>query len=246
MPNELLDAMKNFRLRIVAIILAFSLGIASVYAIGGFSYLASQFERKTVVSETSTQTNEVLSEAISSKKESVNIPKLTYPFKDYPVTKIYKGKVAPLKLTRKEKEDIFGEKLQYTVDNLPEVNFAGHYIVATWSCGMWCDWSAIIDAKTGKVYSGDVITSHCFPDLDTDFVCNENFSNVEYRIDSKLIVFFGSRSDNEGDRGFHYHKFENGRFTHLKSVLVKEQRSTSQIMLDKHDEKTDKNKDPEK
>jgi len=101
--------MKSFRLKIIITILAFSLGIASVYAIGGFSYLASQFERKTVVSEISTQTNEVLSEAISSKKESVNIHKLTYPFKDYPVTKIYKGKVAPLKLTRKEKEGIFGE-----------------------------------------------------------------------------------------------------------------------------------------
>ncbi len=102
---------------------------------------------------------------------------------------------------------------------------------------MWCQWSAVVDAKTGKVYSLRGILSYCFPDLDTDFACNENFSNVEYRIDSKLIVLFGSLSYDK-DGGFHYYKFENGRFIHLKSVLVKAQRDTSEIMLDKADKKT--------
>src|SRR3982750_3063788 len=54
------------------------------------------------------QTNE-----ISSKNESILRQKKTYSFKDYPVTEIYKGKNAPLKLTREEKP-IYGEKLQYT------------------------------------------------------------------------------------------------------------------------------------
>ncbi len=152
--------MKICSFKIIVAILAFSLGIASVWSIGGFSYLASLFERKTVISKVSAQTNEVPSKPTPNKNESINIPKLTYPFKDYPVTEIYKGKVAPLKLTRKERESVFGEKLQYTIDNYPEVEFAGHYIVAIWSCGMWCDWSAIIDAKTGKVYSWNGITSH--------------------------------------------------------------------------------------
>jgi hypothetical protein len=156
-------------------------------------------------------------------------------FKDYPVAKIYKGKPAPLKLTREEKR-VYGEKLQYTIENYGEVDFAGHYIVANWSCGMWCNWSAVIDAKTGKVYWWDGILSVCFPHLDKDFVCKENFSNVEYKIDSKLIVFFGSRN-NAGGRGFHYYEFENGRFIHLKSIPVKEQRTTSEIMLDKAGER---------
>lgn len=163
-------------------------------------------------------------------------------FKDYPVTEIYKGKNARLKLRRDEEFERDG--LQEAVTN-QKVDFAGHYIVAGWSCGMWCNLNPIIDAKTGKVYWWNGILSVCFPDLDKDFNCNENFSNVEYRKDSKLIVFFGSRKD-EGDRGFHYYKFENGRFIHLKSILVKEQRSASQIQLDKFDEKTNKNKSPEK
>jgi hypothetical protein len=238
--------MKICNFKIIVAILAFLLGIFSVWFIGGFSYLTSLFERDTVISEVSAQTNEVSPKAIPNKNETRDIPKLTYPFKDYSITEIYKGKVAPLRLTRKEKESDFGEKLQYTIDNFPEVNFAGHYIAATWGCGMWCHWSAIIDAKTGKIYSWSGMNSYCFPRLDKDFACNENFSDVEYRIDSKLIVFFGYKNGEAGSRGFHYYKFENGRFIHLKSVLVKEQRSTSEIMLDKANKKTNDDEHLEK
>jgi hypothetical protein len=224
--------MKSFRLKIVVTVLAFSFGLASVWAIGGFSYLASLFVREIVVSEVSAQTNQVLPELNSSKNESVNTPKLTYPFSDYPVTEIYKGKTAPFKLSRHDR--LFYEGRYKLIEN-SEPDFAGHYIVASWSCGMWCQNSDIIDAKTGKFYGWNGILSPCFPRLDTDFPCNEDFSNVEYRVDSKLIIFFGSL-DYGKDRGFHYYKFEKGRLIHLKSVLVKEQRSTSEIMLDKSEE----------
>ncbi len=154
-------------------------------------------------------------------------------FKDYPVAKIYKGNNAPLKLTRKERLD-YGERLQI-IENAG-VDFAGHYIVATWSCGMWCQRSEIIDAKTGKFYGWNGILSFCWPHLDKDFACNEKFTNVEYRVDSKLIVFFGRRNDTDV-RGFHYYNFEDGRFIHLKSIPVKEQRTTSEIMLDEADKR---------
>jgi hypothetical protein len=32
------------------------------------------------------------------------------------------------------------------------VNFAGHYILATWGCGTNCSQSAIIDARNGRVF----------------------------------------------------------------------------------------------
>lgn len=161
--------MKKYKVTIA--LLAFSLGIFFVWSFGVFSYIFTPFRDKMIVSEISTQTNEIQPDSDASKEQSSDLSKLIYPFEKYPVTEIYKGKNAPLKLTRKEKESVFGEKLQYTMENYGEVNFAGHYIVATWSCGMWCDWSAIIDAKTGKVYSLDVITSLCAPDSDIDFAC---------------------------------------------------------------------------
>jgi hypothetical protein len=232
-----------FRFKIIIVLLAFSLGIASVLLIGGyFSYFASMFERKTEIQEVAAQSIEVLSEPVSNENKTGTVQKEEYPFKDHSVAEIYKGKNAPLKLSREENR-LYGEKLQYTIENYGEVEFAGHYIVAIWSCGMWCEWSAFIDAKTGKVYWWNGILSYCFPHLDSDFACNEDFSSVEYRIDSKLIVFFGYRNGEDGSRGFHYYKFENGRFIHLKSILVKELRSQSQLLLDEAGKKRD-NEDP--
>lgn len=93
----------------------------------------------------------------------------------------------------------------------------------------------MIDAKTGKLYSWKGVLSVCLPDYDKDFNCNENFSNIEYRRNSKLIIFFGflfKNGYNEGKRGFHYYKFENGKFIHLKSVLVREQRAPRDMSID--------------
>lgn len=56
--------------------------------------------------------------------ETVFAKKRLPRFKDYSVAKVYKGKPAPLKLTREEKR-VYGEKLQYTIENYGEVDFAG-------------------------------------------------------------------------------------------------------------------------
>ena len=61
--------MKNFSFKIVVALLAFSLGIASVWAIGGFSYVASLFEHSSLVSEISPQTSEVQPEENSGRVE---------------------------------------------------------------------------------------------------------------------------------------------------------------------------------
>ena len=99
---------------------------------------------------------------------------------------------------------------------------------------MWCSVNAFIDAKTGKVYWSPVGTEVCLPHLPNEFTCDENFKSVDYRLNSDLIVFFGFRyvADEEGEKGFHYYRFANGKFHHLKSILVKDQRSASQIQLD--------------
>lgn len=228
--------MKTFNFKIIASLLAFSLGIASVWAVGGFSYLASLFEQTPSVSEILPQISETSPEPNFVKIENAfNLERKAH-FEDYPITKLYRGKVAPLKYQDDKFE--YKVRLQGAIEN-QEVDFAGHYIVTNWSCGMWCSVNAFIDVKTGRVYWSPVSTEVCLPHLDNEFVCDKNFTNVEYRIDSKLIVFFGFRYDNnpDGEKGFHYYKFENGRFIHLKSILVKEQRSARQIDVDEFDEK---------
>ncbi len=129
-------------------------------------------------------------------------------FKDYPVNEMYKGKNAPLVLSKKDRE--YRTKLNEA--SLEKPNFAGHFILTAFGCGASCLMGAAIDAKTGKVY--------WFPHT----ICcwsatvSDQFMPIEFRLDSKLIVFSGLRNEIAGDEGAHFYKFENGQFQHLRSV----------------------------
>ena len=229
--------MKTFSRKIAIAAVAFWLGIGSVWLAGEVWFLAPLLKSNNAGPEQVAAPGDVIPfvEPIGMENTNETVPAAVFSFKDYPVTKFYKGKNAKLKLTKDEKRSISGMKLHYTIEN-QQVDFAGYFIVGIWSCGMSCTWTAIIDARTGKVFGWNGILSPCFPDLDKDFSCNAEFSNVEYRIDSRLIVFFGHAfkddRDETGVRGFHYYNFINGQLEHLKSVRVREQRGTSQIQLD--------------
>ena len=129
-------------------------------------------------------------------------------FKDYPVSETYIGKNAPLILTREDK--MFRTRLREAAREKP--NFAGHYILTAWGCGTSCLMGAVIDAKTGKVYWWNF--SICCWGYDVD----DKFRPIEFRLNSKLIIFSGVRNEKDGDDGAHFYKFENGRFVHLRSV----------------------------
>jgi hypothetical protein len=230
------EAMKS-KLKIVAAILAFSLGVAAVWTISRSSFFTPQVEQPTLISEGSPQLNESISQLDPVETENTLSLELELRFEDFPVNEIYKGKNVPLKF----KKDVLGyeERLQLAINN-QDVNFAGRYVATNWSCGMWCSMNAFIDAKTGKVYWSPVTTEVCLPHLPNEFVCDESFSSVRYKVDSNLVVFFGFRYDEnpDGEKGFHYYKIDSGRFIHLKSVPVKEQRSARQIQIDEFDHKS--------
>ena len=131
-------------------------------------------------------------------------------FKDYPAGELYKGSTAPLVLT---KDDLtFKTRLRWAVKN-QKPNFAGHYILTSWGCGALCVMGAVIDATSGKVYWWNF--SICCWGFDTD----DKFNPIEFRPDSRLIVFSGLRNEKDGDDGAHFYRFEDGRFVHIRSVL---------------------------
>ena len=130
-------------------------------------------------------------------------------FKDYPVSEVYKGANAPVVLKRNDRT--FRTELREASKEKP--NFAGHYILTAWGCGTACLMGAAIDAATGKVYWWNFTI--CCWSLDVDY----NFQPLEFRRNSRLIVFSGARNEKEGDVGAHFYKFENGRFIHLHSVF---------------------------
>jgi hypothetical protein len=135
-------------------------------------------------------------------------------FRDYSVSEAYVGKTAPLALARDDR--MFKTRLAWAAKN-QRPNFAGHYILTTWGCGTTCLIGAIIDAKTGKVHWWDF--SICCWSFDVD----DKFQPIEFRLNSKLIVFSGARNEKDGDVGAHFYKFENGRFVHARSVLKENQ-----------------------
>jgi len=135
-----------------------------------------------------------------------NVPR----FKDFPAGEIYKGPTASLVLTRADQS--FKTRLRSAAKS-QKPNFAGHYILTTWGCGAECVMGAVIDAQTGRVYWWNF--SICCWGTNVD----EKFNPIEFRPDSRLIVFSGLRNEKDGDDGAHFYRFDdNGRFVHIRSV----------------------------
>ena len=135
-------------------------------------------------------------------------------FSDYPVRSIYKGKNVPIRLTKNDMA--FRTRLRWAATHM-RPNFAGHYIFTEWGCGTECRDGAVIDAKTGKVYTWD-FSICCWP-MDVP----DSFQPIDVRLNSSLIVFTGMRNEKEGDVGKHFYKFANGKFIHIRSILGSKQ-----------------------
>lgn len=134
-----------------------------------------------------------------------------YNFKDFPVKSLYKGKTSKPIITKENRQ--FRTRIRESAKQ--KVNFAGKYILIRIGCGTSCEIFYFLDAVTGKVYSPNF--SIC---CEFDYENPEKTRNLEriyYRIDSNLIVFAGSRNE-ENLRALHYYNFDNGKLKHLKSV----------------------------
>jgi len=70
-------------------------------------------------------------------------------FEDYPVSELWHGTTAPLKLTTRS-ERMFRTNLTNAAKGPP--NFAGHYRFTFWGCGSLCGAGALIDLQTGEVF----------------------------------------------------------------------------------------------
>ena len=138
--------------------------------------------------------------------DSISAQNRVPQFKDYPA-EAFSGPNAALVLTRDDRT--FRTRLREASKEKP--NFAGHYILKAWGCGTSCLMGAVIDAKTGRVHWWN-FSICCWNSID------DNFKPIEFRLNSKLIVFSGARNEKEGDEAAHFYKFENGRFVHLRSV----------------------------
>ena len=136
-------------------------------------------------------------------------------FRDYPVKDIYKGRPAPVRLTRDDRA--FRTRLREAARQ--KANFAGRYVLTTWGCGTGCQLGAAVDLKTGRVHW----LPHrlcCWPSGEPPYPLP-----VTFRLDSRLVALAGARGETEtadGEVGVHFYDFRGGRFRYLRTVAVEE------------------------
>jgi hypothetical protein len=132
-------------------------------------------------------------------------------FADYPV------KHADLPVTKpalsKAAED--DDYLLRRHDSFPDdarTNFAGPYYLLVFGCGSACVNAAIYDTD-GRLTEVPFSISGWRRVYD-------DFSGVEFRAGSRLIVFNGELNEEKNTMGRHYYLFENGALKHLLTEKV--------------------------
>jgi hypothetical protein len=82
-------------------------------------------------------------------------------------------------------ERMFQTRLKDAAHEPP--NFAGHYTIAIWGCGSECMSGAVVDLKSGKVFSPPLAMGKGSLHFS---VCQSAFENsgVEHRVESRLFI----------------------------------------------------------
>jgi hypothetical protein len=103
-------------------------------------------------------------------------------------------------------------------------NFAGHYRVATWGCGMTCAMFAVVNLKTGQVITpkraSSVFGIHLAAD---DFLPNAETGGwgFRYTTRSNLLVLVGMLDEDESRDGAFYFALQNEKLIPIHSTIVK-------------------------
>lgn len=98
------------------------------------------------------------------------------------------------------------------------VNYAGHFVIATWGCGTGCTSSALIDARTGKVFFPDILqgVGAGFCELP------DNSETLAYQPDSRLLILSGfkgnARNGANGNCGIYYLEWTGTTFRQIKFI----------------------------
>jgi hypothetical protein len=105
------------------------------------------------------------------------------------------------------------------------INFAGHYIVATWGCGTSCTQIAVIDALTGKVFHPPGVRTNSVVDVHEGLLVDgdpsprrADFGALRYRADSRLLILIGTPENRAEQRGISYFVWENDGLRRIRFV----------------------------
>jgi hypothetical protein len=98
------------------------------------------------------------------------------------------------------------------------VNFAGHFIFTTWGCGTNCAQSAIIDARTGRVFFPGELEGSGFGFCDLP----DETEPLVYKANSRLLILSGFKGGDldlkNGRCGIYYLEWTGAKFKQVKFV----------------------------
>ncbi len=126
-------------------------------------------------------------------------------FSDYKVNEIYKGKKGKIKT---EPDDDPKFKRALIEAGKGPVNFAGHYTIFHFSCGLGSICASVLD-----VITGDVVAR--YPDMYDVFDDNATFSD-DYRPDSRLVIITGMSGQTDTPLMTRCYVFGNNAFDEIK------------------------------
>jgi hypothetical protein len=144
---------------------------------------------------------------------AADIPQDAPKFQKYGVTEVFEGKPATPKVNSSPEFKNMRTRIRDIAKTGP--NFAGHYTLIFVGCGAGAVClPAIADAKTGNLYSSDLLGS----------IENFNVSHdiadqiIEYRKDSNLIRVIGLINEDSNLRGVSYFVWKNNKFKRIKFI----------------------------
>jgi hypothetical protein len=133
-------------------------------------------------------------------------------FEDYPVTAIFKGTPALPKL-RRPGDRLFRTRIREGAAKGP--NFAGHYTIADWGCGMGCVSIAIVDASDGRIYDAPFTALAWGMPL---MKHEGEFQPVDYKLNSRLLIVRGCPE--EENCGSYFYEWTGSRFKLIRKVAA--------------------------
>lgn len=137
-------------------------------------------------------------------------------FERYSVRDVFKGPIASPDVKRDPFTRMFRTMIRQGAKQGP--NFAGHYTIVFWGCGTGCATTAIVDAKTGRVFHPKNLGAVDNVNVAFDELEKPDGHLVKFRLDSKLLVVMGGINENTALRGISYFLWENEHLRRIRFV----------------------------
>jgi hypothetical protein len=137
-------------------------------------------------------------------------------FEQYPVRGIYSGPLARPDVRSLARSRMFRTMIRQGAKS--GVNFAGHYSIVSWGCGMGCRGLAVVDAVSGKVHHPANLLAVDNDNIDFDELTKNDEELVRFRPDSRLLIVIGGINEEPARRGISYFVWENDRLKRIRFV----------------------------